>query len=103
MRSPLVQFSRFGIFCKIHSSPCKCSFVTHAPSAPVARRAHLVEAGTNLQCIPLNKRFPLYFRNKVYMGKPSHHGGAEPKKNMLDKMFEQIMHSTGHEQMRRRK
>ena len=72
-------------------------------SRPVARRAHLVEAGTNLQCIPLNKRFLLYFRNKVYMGKPSHHGGAEPKKNMLDKMFEQIMHSTGHEQMRRRK
>ena len=39
----------------------------------------------------------------MYMGKPSHGAGGEPKKNMLDKMFEQIMHSTGHEQMRRRR
>ena len=50
----------------------------------------------------IQKRPPSHFRNKVYMGKPSSHGGAEPKKNMLDKMFEQIMHSTGHEQMKRK-
>ena len=39
------------------------------------------------------------FRNKVYMGKPK----VKPKKNILDQMFEQVMHSTGHEQMRRKK
>ena len=42
---------------------------------------------------------PLIFRNNVYMGRPSH-GGAAPKKNMLDKLFEQVMHNTGHEQMK---
>jgi hypothetical protein len=34
-------------------------------------------------------------RNKVYMGESR----VKPKKNQLDRMFEKIMHSTGHDQM----
>ncbi len=33
------------------------------------------------------------------MGKPK----TKPKKNLLDNMFEHIMHSTGHEHMKKRK
>jgi len=74
-------------------------------SSPAPIKYHCDMCETNwLRCI-MNCHMEEYMTrhkydgNQVYMGKPTH-GAGEPKKNMLDKMFEQIMHSTGHEHMK---
>lgn len=38
------------------------------------------------------------YENHVYMGEAQ----IAPKKNQLDRMFERIMHSTGHDHMRKK-
>ena len=64
------------------SLPLNVAFLSH------------VQTGTGL--VSCQIIFCLHFRNHVYMGESN----FKPKKNRLDKMLDNIMHSTGHDHVK---